>query len=70
MTEEHVSDKANADAGGRAHTGLDEEHPAGEGPRSDRDVGGPTSTDSEQGDVAGQEGRGHGDRPSGFDAHE
>jgi hypothetical protein len=30
------------DAGGRAHTGLDEGHPAGDGPRTDRDVGGPT----------------------------
>jgi hypothetical protein len=51
-----------------AHTGTDEPHPAGDGPRSDRDVGGPTGEpDSEQGDVI--EG-GHGDRPSGFDPHE
>lgn len=70
MTEGHVSEKGNMDTGGRAHTGLDEGHPAGDGPRSDRDVGGPTSTDSEQGEVAGQEGHGHGDRPSGFEPHE
>jgi hypothetical protein len=54
------------DAGGKAHTGLDEEHPAGDGPRSDRDVGGPTGTDEVQGDEV--EG-GHGDKPSGFDSH-
>jgi hypothetical protein len=32
-----------SDAGGRAHTGTDEPHPAGDGPRTDRDVGGPTA---------------------------
>jgi hypothetical protein len=32
-----------ADAGGRAHTTPAEGHPAGDGARSDRDVGGPTS---------------------------
>jgi hypothetical protein len=67
MSEEHVSDEANVDAGGRAHTGLDEDHPAGDGPRSERDVGGPTGTGEEtEGDPEG----GHGDRPSGFDSHE
>ncbi|HLM51132.1 MAG TPA: hypothetical protein VK279_11345 [Solirubrobacteraceae bacterium] len=33
----------DADVGGRAHTPLTEPHPAGTGPRTDRDVGGPTT---------------------------
>jgi hypothetical protein len=36
----------NVDAGGRAHTSLDEGHPAGDGERTDREVGGPVSQDS------------------------
>jgi hypothetical protein len=39
-------------------------------PRSEREEGGPTGTGTEQGDEAGQEGRGHGDKPSGFEPHE
>ena len=35
------SDEANVDAGGQAHTSSTEEHPAGDGERTDRDVGGP-----------------------------
>jgi hypothetical protein len=34
---------AGGDGGGRAHTTPEEGHPAGKGPRSDRDVGGPTA---------------------------
>ena len=37
------SDQANVDAGGKAHTSSDEGHPAGDGERTDRDVGGPVS---------------------------
>ncbi len=37
------SDAANVDAGGRAHTSSTEGHPAGDGPRTDRDTGGPTA---------------------------
>lgn len=48
-----------------AHTELGDEHPAGEGPRSDRDVGGPTP-EAPADDVEG----GHGTRESGFDSHE
>ncbi len=44
------SDAANVDAGGKAHTSSTEPHPAGDGPRTDRDVGGPTSDDDEQSD--------------------
>lgn len=50
----------------QVHTGLDEEHPAGSGPRSDRDIGGPTSED----DAEESEGGATGTRPSGFDSHE
>jgi hypothetical protein len=32
-----------ADAGGRAHTATNEPHPAGDGPRTDRQVGGPVA---------------------------
>ncbi len=40
------SDAANADAGGKAHTSSEEGHPAGDGPRTDREVGGPVSEDA------------------------
>jgi hypothetical protein len=40
-----ASGAAGADSGGRAHTSPSEGHPAGEGPRSDREVGGPTAED-------------------------
>jgi len=44
------------------------EHPAGDGPRSDRDVGGPTSgSDSGDGEETGGA---HGTRESEFDSHE
>jgi hypothetical protein len=49
-----------------AHTPLDEEHPAGEGPRSDRDVGGPTA-EPETESTGGAPGTPPG---SGFDPHE
>lgn len=39
------SDAPNADAGGKAHTRTDEPHPAGDGARTDRDVGGPVAED-------------------------
>ena len=39
------SDEANVDAGGKAHTSSDEGHPAGDGERTDRDVGGPKLDD-------------------------
>ena len=40
------SDAGNVDAGGKAHTSSTEEHPAGDGERTDRDVGGPKSDDA------------------------
>jgi hypothetical protein len=42
------SDEANVDAGGKAHTSSDEGHPAGDGERTDRDVGGPKLDDSSE----------------------
>ena len=59
-----------ADAGGRAHTAPGEGHPAGEGPRSGRDVGGPTADEGEEGS-SGTEPGGRGDiATKGFDSHE
>ena len=68
MADENVeSDQANVDAGGKAHTSTTEGHPAGDGARSDREVGGPVaeegaeeSTGSAKGDI----------QTKGFDAHE
>jgi hypothetical protein len=67
MTEHDIeSDAANVDAGGKAHTASDEGHPAGDGARSDRDVGGPVpeegadeSTGGAKGDIS----------TKGFDSH-
>ncbi|HVL96666.1 MAG TPA: hypothetical protein VM266_12470 [Solirubrobacteraceae bacterium] len=42
MSDDNTTD-VGQDSGGRAHTGLDEGHPAGDGPRSDREVGGPSA---------------------------
>jgi hypothetical protein len=56
--------------GGRAHTSMQEGHPAGEGERSTRDVGGPTSAEGEEGSPGTPPG-GRGDIPTkGFEAHE
>jgi hypothetical protein len=54
MTEKDVeSDADNVDAGGKAHTSSSEPHPAGDGERTDRDVGGPsTGDDGEKSDSA------------------
>jgi hypothetical protein len=64
-TRDVESDAPNTDAGGRAHTSSTEGHPAGDGARSDRDMGGPVPEEG-----AGEtEGGATGDRPSGFDSH-
>lgn len=68
MADQNVeSDAGNVDAGGKAHTKSTEPHPAGDGARSDREVGGPVaeegaeeSTGSAKGDIS----------TKGFDAHE
>jgi hypothetical protein len=60
----------DADAGGRAHTAPGEGHPAGDGARSGRDVGGPTA-DEGQGGSPGTEPGGRGDiATKGFEPHE
>src|SRR3954452_6657071 len=60
----------DADAGGKAHTRLDEGHPAGDGERTDRQVGGPTSADGAE-PSSGTEPGAHGDIPTkGFEPHE
>ena len=60
------SDAANADAGGRAHTSSTEGHPAGDGPRTDRDVGGPVAEEGAEEATGGI----HGTRDTGLDPHE
>ena len=52
---------------GSPHTTPEEGHPAGEGPRSDRDIGGPTSPEEEDGEAAGGA---PGTRPAPFEPHE
>ncbi len=44
-------DESGEDKGPRVHTSAEEGHPAGEGERSDRDIGGPT-TGEEDDDAA------------------
>ena len=41
------SDADNVDAGGKAHTSSTEGPPAGDGERTDRDVGGPKLDDAD-----------------------
>ena len=50
----------------KVHTSPEEGHPAGDGERTDRDIGGPTPAESD-----GEEtGSGTGTRDSGFEPHE
>lgn len=61
------STASTADAGGKAHTSSSEDHPAGDGARSDRQVGGPVAED----DAEESLGSAKGDiQTKGFDAHE
>ncbi len=67
MSEDIESDAGNVDAGGKAHTSSTEGHPAGDGPRTDREVGGPVAEDDAEEATGGI----HGDiQTKGFDAHE
>lgn len=69
MTSEQTPPGGGQDTGGAAHTTPEEGHPAGEGPRSDREAGGPTSGEGQEGS-SGTEAGAHGDRPTeGFDSH-
>lgn len=67
MTDHHETDKQE---GGSPHTSADEGHPAGEGERSDRDIGGPTGPES--GGDGEETGGAPGTKPAdeGFDSHE
>ena len=47
-TRDVESDEANVDAGGKAHTSSTEGHPAGDGERTDREVGGPKLDDGSE----------------------
>ena len=60
------SDAANVDAGGKAHTSSSEEHPAGDGPRSDREVGGPVAEEDAEETTGGAAGD---ISTKGFDSH-
>jgi hypothetical protein len=69
-TEQHPdgieSTATTHDAGGKAHTSSSEGHPAGDGPRSDREVGGPVAEE----DAEESLGSAKGDiQTKGFDSH-
>ena len=67
MTDHHDTDKQE---GGSPHTSAEEGHPAGDGERSDRDIGGPTSPES--GGDGEETGGGPSPKPAdeGFDSHQ
>jgi hypothetical protein len=65
-TRDVESDAAGADAGGRAHTSSTEGHPAGEGARTDRDVGGPVAEEGAEETAGGV----HGTRDTPIEPHE
>ena len=68
MSEQDIeSDEANVDAGGKAHTSSSEKHPAGDGARTDRDVGGPVAEEGAEESTGGAKGD---ISTKGFDAHE
>ena len=61
-----MTENQEQQGGGSPHTTPEEGHPAGDGERTDRDIGGPTADESggeEQGGATGT-------RESGFDSHE
>jgi hypothetical protein len=68
MDEEQDRTPENEEDGPRVHTSPEEGHPAGEGERSDRDIGGPTSPDEESEEDT--TGGATGTKPSGFDPDE
>lgn len=61
------AEESSAEHSGSPHTTPQEGHPAGEGERSDRDIGGPTSPEHGEG---GATGGAHGTREGGFEPHE
>ena len=69
MTDDTPTRDDGQDAPSSAHSGLDEGHPAGDEPRDDRDVGGPTSPDEEDREFT-DEGAPSKAPDSGFEPHE
>ena len=67
MTDHHETENQES---GSPHTSADEGHPAGDGERSDRDIGGPTAP--EDGGDGEETGGAPGTKPAdeGFDSHE
>lgn len=65
--EEAAEVAEQAEGSDTPHTSPEEGHPAGEGERSPRDIGGPTSPEDGDG---GETGSGTGARDSEFDSHE
>ena len=67
MTEHEDTDKQE---GGSPHTSAEEGHPAGDGERSDRDIGGPTAP--EEGGDGEETGAGKSPKPvdAGFDSYQ
>jgi len=54
MDEEQSRSPETEEEGPQVHTSAEEGHPAGDGERTDRDIGGPTSPDDEpEEDVTG-----------------
>ena len=51
----------------QVHTTPEEGHPAGDGERSDRDIGGPTAAEDGSDEPQGEA---HGTKQSGFEPHE
>ena len=67
MSEQDIeSDEANVDAGGKAHTSSSEGHPAGDGARTGRDVGGPVADEDAEEATGGAKGD---ISTKGFDSH-
>jgi hypothetical protein len=62
-----MTDDQEQTGGGSPHTSPEEGHPAGDGERDARDIGGPTADDSGDGDETGGA---PGTKESGFDSHE
>ena len=64
-----MSDHHEEPGGGTPHTTPEEGHPAGDGERSDRDIGGPTADDSGDDQETGS-GTGTRESQPEFDSHE
>lgn len=67
MIEDETQDQGEENEGSSPHTSAEEGHPAGDGPRTDREVGGPVAEDDAEESTGGATSR----RPDGgFEPHE